>query len=163
MSVSQPVSGSLEQLAQPGAQDDAGKPHFPGPEQVTGPETCGKLLQLWPQLPQFWASLGTQNSPQASSPFAHRGAPGAGVEPPLPAAVLPLPAAAPDAPALPTAIGGIAALPPAPAADPALGPGVLAPDPAAVTAGICVLVSRMRKHRYESGEQCIFCGQSLSV
>jgi hypothetical protein len=104
MSVSQPVSASPEQFAQPGAQAVGAKLHRPSAEQETAPDTCGRAVQLCPQLPQCWTSLGTQDEPHDSWPLGHEPEPAWGVGAPRPARVPgPAPALdrAPDAPPLP--------------------------------------------------------------
>ena len=69
-SVSQPVSGSFVQFAQPGAHDVLAKLQPPA-EQDTAPVTCCSVVQLWPQRPQFCASLGRHCVPHCKLPSAH--------------------------------------------------------------------------------------------
>ncbi len=51
------------QSVQPGAQADSGKEHAPAAVQEVAPETCGRFVHVWPQVPQLWMSLGTHWPP----------------------------------------------------------------------------------------------------
>jgi len=88
MSVSQPSSGFESHWAQPAAHAEAGKTHCPvDVSQVVVPETCGRFVQSWPQVPQLWTSSGTHDPLHARSPVAQPG--GAGSSPVPVSATLP--------------------------------------------------------------------------
>jgi hypothetical protein len=109
-SVSQPVSGSLPQCAQPLAQAAALNEQAPA-EHVVVPTTCGKREQSWLHAPQFLLSLVT-HAPAHDSWPAEQPLSAPPLSPPLPAgpaiwplepepAVLPPMLIATDVPALP--------------------------------------------------------------
>jgi hypothetical protein len=68
MSTSQPSPGWPLQSAQPVEHADAGKAHAPACVQDVVPETCGRLVHEWPQVPQLCTSSGTHAPPQSSWP-----------------------------------------------------------------------------------------------
>lgn len=70
-SVSQPLSTTVLQWAQPGAHADGAKEHWLVGSQETVPVTWGSTVQSWPQVPQLCASLGTQLPAHARYPAGH--------------------------------------------------------------------------------------------
>lgn len=80
-SVSQPLSATVPQWAQPEAHADGAKAHWPDESHETVPVTWASAVQSWPQLPQLCTSLGTQPPAHVRYPAGHPPESGAPVSP----------------------------------------------------------------------------------